>query len=136
MEGARVMLDASQATRGKYVDIERIRKTIDDGPYDAVIVMSPENIPYYSGFWNFDLRGIPERPHFVVWPRGGEPAFVVIDRRKNALQPGDTFLTDIVSYEGEELDIMQSVADVLVDRGVSGGRGGIYGRFFPTGYLG
>jgi Xaa-Pro aminopeptidase len=130
------MLDASQCTRGKYIDIERIRKTIDDGPYDAVIVMSPENIPYYSGFWNCDLRGIPERPHFVVWPRGGEPAFVVIDRRKNSLQPGDTFLTDIVEYEGEELDLMGAVAGVMSDRGVSRGRVGIESRFFSTGYLG
>lgn len=129
------MLDASQCIRGKYVDIERIRSTIDGSAYDAVIVMSPENVPYYSGFWNFDLRGIPERPHFVVWPRGGEPAFVVIDRRKHALQPGETFLTDIATYEGEELDLMQSVADVLADRGVTRGRVGIESRYFPTGYL-
>ncbi|HEV2126675.1 MAG TPA: hypothetical protein VGW38_28275, partial [Chloroflexota bacterium] len=65
---------------------------IADGPYNAVIIMSPENIPYYSGFWNFDLRGIPERVHFVVWPKHGEPAFVVIDRRKAAFTPEDTFL--------------------------------------------
>lgn len=130
------MLDASQCTRGKYVDVDRLRKTIDDGPYDAVIVMSPENIPYYSGFWNFDQRGIPERPHFVVWPRGGEPAFVVLNRRKQTLHPGDTFLIDIIGYEGEELDLMGSVADVMADRGVSRGRVGIESRFFPTGYLG
>ena len=129
------MLTADQCLRGKYVDIDRVRRTVDEGPYDAVIVSSPENVPYYSGFYNFDLRTIPERIHFVVWPRGGEPAFVVIDRRKKALQPGETFLTDIVVYEGEELDSIRALAEVLADRGVGEGRIGIEGRHLPAAHL-
>lgn len=129
------MLDAGQCLRGKYIDIDRIRKTVDGGPYDAVIVTSPESVPYYSGFYNFDLRGIPERFHFVVWPRGGEPAFVVIDRRKRTLQPGETFITDVVEYEGEALDSIRAVAEVLADRGVDQGRIGIEGRHLPAVHL-
>lgn len=129
------MLDASQCLRGKYVDIDRLQKTINDGPYNAVVVMSPENVPYYSGFYNFDLRGIPERIHIVVWPRGGEPAFVVVERRKRTLLPGETFLTDIVGYQGEGLESAPVVAEVLVDRGVAEGRIGIEGRQFPAGLL-
>ncbi len=76
------------AIRTRYVNIDRIRDTVDQGPYDAVIVMSPENVPYYSGFYNIDLRLLPERIHLVVWPKGAEPAFVVIDRRASAFRAG------------------------------------------------
>lgn len=129
------MLSADQATRGEYVDIGRIRRAVDEGPYDAVVVMSPENVPYYSGFFNLDLRTIPERVHFVVWPRGGEPAFVVTERRGAALQPGETFITDIATYQGEGEDSVRALADVLAERGVMAGVVGIEARAFPAYHL-
>jgi Xaa-Pro aminopeptidase len=129
------MISADAAVRGKYVDVDRIQRTVANGPYDAVIVMSPENIPYYSGFYNLDLRLIPERLHLVVWPRDGEPAFVVTERRAQSLEAGDTFLTDIVPYQGEGLDSMRAVAGVLADRGITSGRVGVEGRNFPGSHL-
>lgn len=124
-----------ESARDKYVNVGAIRETVDNGPYDAVIVMSPENVPYYSGFYNVDLRLLPERIHLVVWPKDGEPAFVVIDRRANSLRPGDTYLTNVVPYEGEEYDSMRAVADVLADKGLTAGKIGIEGRQFPSEHL-
>lgn len=129
------MVDTANATRGKYVDVQRIETTIAEGPYDAVIVMSPENVPYYSGFYNMDLRFIPERVHFVVWSKGGDPAFIVTERRAGTLQPEDTFISDIVTYHGEGLDSVRALAEVLSDRGVTKGKVGIEGRNFPGGHL-
>ena len=127
------MLNASQIDRGAYVNIDALKKHIDEGPYDAVIVMSPENVPYYSGFYNFDLRGIPERIHYVVWPKGGEPAWVVTDKRKRYLVDGETFIEDIYEYEGEEvIDSISVVAQALKDRGVERGRIAYEGRNFPA----
>src|SRR6185437_822947 len=127
--------DLSETTRGKYTNVDGIRQTIDNGPYDAVIVTSPENTPYYSGFWSYDLRGIPERAHCVVWPKGGEPAWIIYERRKANLNPEDTFLTDVVSYEGEGPDSMRAVAEVLRDRGADKGLIGIEGRNFSSGHF-
>lgn len=129
------MVNLEQCRRGKYTNIDRINSAVAESPYDAVIVMSPENVPYYSGFWNFDLRGIPERVHFVVWPKNGEPTFVVIDRRKNAFQPSDTFLENIVTYEGEDFDSIRALAEVLTDLGVQSGKVGIEGRMFSTAHM-
>lgn len=130
------MLTEGQIERGKYINISAIKKNIDEGPYDAVIVMSPENVPYYSGFYNFDLRGIPERVHYVVWPRGGEPAWVITDKRHDFLVPGETFITDLRPYSGEEpADSIDVVADVLKARGITSGTVGFEGRNFPAGHM-
>lgn len=129
------MRDPDQCVRGKYTDLDRIKRTIARSDYDAVIVMSPENVPYYSGFYNMDLRMIPERLHLVVWPASGEPAFVVVEKRRQLMPPEDTFMTDIVGYQGEGLDSMRAVAEVLTDRGVTSGKVAIEGRNFPSGHL-
>lgn len=125
----------TNCARLKYIDLERIRRTVDAGPYDAVVVMSPENVPYYSGFYNFDIRGIPERVHLVVWAPGAEPTFVVLDRRASTLRPDDTFIDDVRGYHGEGTDSMRLLTEVLSERGAAAGRIGIEGRSFPAGHL-
>ena len=125
----------TRSERLEYVDLDRIRRTIDGGPYDAVVVMSPENVPYYSGFYNMDLRSIPERVHFVVWSPHTDPTFVVIDRRASSLKPEDTFVADVRGYEGEAYDSIRVLAAVLTERGAAAGRVGIEGRNFPAGHL-
>src|SRR6185312_5067697 len=129
------MRDLSQTLRGKYVNLDNLRRTVDSGPYDAVVVVSPENVPYYSGFYNMDLRTLPERFHFVIWPRQEEPALVVVERRAQTMRPEETFITDVRGYQGEGLDSMRVVSEVLRERGVTKGRVGIEGRNFPGGHL-
>lgn len=129
------MLDVTRARRGKYTNIKRVYAEIEQGPYDALILMAPESIPYFTGFFNFDIRQLIERFHFVIWPRHGDPAFVAIDRRASVLTPEDTFITDIRSYEGEGLDCVRAVADVLRDKKITRGRVGIEGRHFASVHL-
>ncbi len=130
------MLDIAGCSRRRYVDLERLHAAIDGGPYDAVIISSPQAVPHYSGFHNWDIKGLPERPHFVVWPRGGDPAFVVIERRKILFAPGDTYISDVVTYRGEGLDCVRVIVEVMRERGVSeGGRIGIEGRHLAANYL-
>ena len=129
------MLDVSKARRGKYTNIARVYDRIAAGPYDALILIAPESIPYFSGFYNMDTRTLPERFHFVVWPKSGDPALVVIDRRKAALEPDDTFVTDVRAYEGEGLDCVRVVGDVLRSKRITRGRVGIEARHFPGSHL-
>lgn len=129
------MLDVSKARRGKYTNIARVYDLIANGPYDALILLSPDSVPYFSGFYNPDMRFLVERFHFVVWPKDGDPAFVVLDRRKAALDPGDTFLTDVRTYEGEGLDCVRAVGEVLRSKHITRGRVGIEARHFPGSHL-
>jgi Xaa-Pro aminopeptidase len=126
------VLDTSRARRGKYTNIARVYDQIKRGPYDALILMSPESIPYFSGFFNFDIRGLVERFHFVIWPKDGDPALVVIDRRKVMLTPDETFIQEIRDYQGEGLDCIRAVGDTLRAKKITSGRIGIEARHFPT----
>lgn len=128
------MEEGTALRRAAYVDENKIRTAINHGPFDAVITMAIENVPYMSGFYNHDIRMIFERFHFVVWPRGKPPAFVVVEKRKATLQAGDTFIEDVRPYQGEGLDAVRVVAEVLQDRGITHGLIGIEGRTFPAGH--
>lgn len=65
------MRNASDNTRGQVVDIERIQRAIDDGPHDALLVTSPENVPYCSGFFNEHLVVITDfSRHEQLWELG------------------------------------------------------------------
>jgi Xaa-Pro aminopeptidase len=125
----------SAAERSKYVNLDRLERAISESGFDAVIAVSPENVPYLSGFYNFDLRVIPERIHLVIWPSGGEPAFVASERRTGGLTESDTFITDLRGYTGEGELAMNVAAEILRDRGLTEARIGIEGRNFPALYL-
>jgi ectoine hydrolase len=130
------MDDLSLCPRAQYVNIDRIRRSMDKGPYDAVIALSPENVPYFSGFYNMDLRLLPERMHIAVWPKGGEPAFIAVKRRaENMSGSGGTFVKDVRGYKGEGLDSMRVLEEILRDRGLTEGRIGFEGRWFPGAHL-
>ena len=132
---AELMLQAEQCDRLRYVDLARIRRMVDEGPFDAIVCTSPENVPYFSGFYNMDLRILPERRHLVVWAKGSEPALVVMSRRAEQLTPKDTFVSDVRGYEGEDLDSMRILAEVLRERVGIPGTVGYEGRSFPGGHL-
>src|SRR5262249_16696305 len=41
------MVDVTKARRGKYTNIRRVYEVIEKGPYDALILMAPESVPYF-----------------------------------------------------------------------------------------
>jgi Xaa-Pro aminopeptidase len=127
----------------KYADVGRIARLIDGSGLAAVIACWPENVGYLSGFYHPDMRVNWERLHIVVWPSGGDPAFVVPRMRADlwnesisvpfiTAEDSKPFITDIRGFDGEELDMVRAVADVLTDRGITSGRLGVEGRSLPV----
>ena len=131
--GACTVHDPQACDRARYLDVGRIRREVEAGPYDAVVCLSPENVPYFSGFYNMDIRLIPERLHIIVWAKGAEPSFVVMERRAAQLTEHHTFISDVRGYQGEGLDSMRALAEVLAAHGAK--TVGIEGRSFPGGHL-
>jgi Xaa-Pro aminopeptidase len=131
------------AAKPKYVNLERIERLINASGFAAVIAAWPENAGYLSGFYHPDMWVNWERLHIVVWPAGGEPAFVVPRMRADLwtgsssvpfITAEDTvpFIADIRGFDGEALDMVRAVADVLTDRGVTEGRLAVEFRSLPV----
>lgn len=123
------------AERHAYTNLDRLRTMLAGSGLDAVMAVSPENVPYLSGFYNFDIRVIPERIIVVIWPVDGEPVFVAQGRRARSVGPADTFIEDRRGYEREDVSGMAVVVEALRDRGLASARIGFEGRHFPAGYL-
>ena len=130
------------AVHAKYADVERIERLIRESEFDAVIAAWPENVGYLSGFYHPDMRVNWERLHIVVWPSDGAPAFVVPQLRADLWNGGDSagfilaednrpFITEIRGFEGEHLDMVRVVADVLTDRGITTGHLAVESRSLP-----
>ena len=64
-------------SRPRYADVDRIRSLLEQSPFSAVIAAWPENVGYLSGFYHPDMRVNWERLHLVIWPSGGNPAYVI-----------------------------------------------------------
>lgn len=121
--------------RRAFTDVQRIDSVLESHELDAVVVTQMENVVYCSGFYNFDLRLLPDRICAVVWPTNGDPVFVVPDRR--AASDGKmSFIEDIRGYK--LLDgvfnphAMELVRDVLAEKGLLNGRIGIEQLYLPT----
>lgn len=108
--------------RSAFTDRPRIHEVLDRHDLDAVLAIQAENVIHCSGFYNFDLRALPDRMCIVVWPREGEPCFIVPDRRA-ATDAAMSFLSDIRGYK--LLDglfnphPMEMVTDVLREKGLN-----------------
>lgn len=123
------------ADRSAFTNQQRIYDIIAKHDLDAVVVTQMENVVYCSGFYNFDLRLLPDRICIVVWPREGEPAFLVPDRR--AISDGQmTFIEDLRGYK--LLDgvfnphPMEMVREVLSEKGLLNGRIGYEQLYLPV----
>ena len=111
--------------RSAFTNKQRIYDSLAKHNLDAVVVAQMENVVYCSGFYNFDLRILPDRICMVVWPREGNPVFVVPDRRE-ATDGQMSFIEDIRGYK--LLDgvfnphPMEMVHDVLTEMGLISGK--------------
>jgi Xaa-Pro aminopeptidase len=126
----------------KYVDTCRIQELVDESGFAALVACWPENVGYLSGFYHPDMRVNWERLHIVVWPAGGPPAFVVPRMRADlwndtlavpfiTAEDSRPFIEDVRGFDGEDLDMVRAVVDVLVDRGATSGELAVEFRSLP-----
>ncbi len=121
--------------RSAFTNTQRIYDALATHNLDAVVVAQMENVVYCSGFYNFDLRLLPDRICLVVWPREGDPVFVVPDRRE-ASDGQMSFIDDIRGYKLLDgvfnPNPMAMVRDVLSEKGLTGGTIGYEPLYLPS----
>ena len=125
-----------------YLDVDRASAMIGGSGFLGVLAASPENVTYLSGFFHPDLRSLPERMHLVFWPAEGEPVFVVPSMRalhwlglgeQSFIGPEDTrpLIDDVRPYDGEDLEMVRVLAEVLQEKGLTRGVLGVEMRNLP-----
>ena len=104
-----------------------MRKLMDESGLDALVVMSIENVAYLSGVWVLTQRVIPDRLAFVLWPRSGEPVFIMC--RGEDVNIGDRCsIKDVRTYVEFRTTPVELLAEALAEKGLSEGRLGVERR--------
>lgn len=124
--------------RRPFTNFERLKSRIQASGLDCVLANSPENVVYTSGFYNFDIRMLPDRILTTVTPAQGEPAYIVTDRRvEEAKKLG--FVKDVRGYVLVDgvfpTNPMALVAEAIKDRGLAKGRIGYEELYLPAWHL-
>jgi Xaa-Pro aminopeptidase len=115
-------------------DIVGLRRAIDQGPFDAVIASSPENVQYASDVLIATQRSIRDRLALLVWPKGQDPSFVLC-RVEEGYVRQESWVTDIRPYTEFVTSPIALAADVLKERGLARGRIGCELEHLPGKYL-
>jgi len=112
--------------------LHRIRAAMADRSLDALVVTSPENFAYVAGFVVPSQPLMRWRHAMMVIPVEGDPAVVVVDMEESTVR-GRVPEGDIRVWGEFVDDPMSTLARLLSDRGLAGGRIGIEMDYLPAG---
>jgi len=106
------------------MNLQRLRKLLEDNGVDAAIVLSPEYLPYSTGSVNAITKMVRDRLSLAIFPKVGEPVFLVCNIEENQSK-NDSWIKDVRSYIEFKESPIKALVDVLADKGLLGKRIGI-----------
>ncbi|MHB8647767.1 MAG: M24 family metallopeptidase [Thermomicrobiales bacterium] len=107
-----------------HTDRNRLRAAIEGGPFDALIVSSQENTFYATGALILTQREIPLRLALTLWPRGGEPTFIVCGIEESLVRR-QAWIGDIRPYVEFAESPVAMIAAAVQERGLARGHLGV-----------
>ena len=116
------------------MNAERFEDLLAKSELDAVVASSLENVSYLSGARMVMQRLIPDRLALLLWPGQGDPAIVVCKGEDVACMD-DCWIEDMRTYTEFVTSPIDLLADVVAEKGLSGGRIGIESRLLPAAYV-
>ncbi len=111
----------------------RFRENLDRSDFDAVIAASPANTWYLSECNIMTQKQLPERLALVVWPKAGEPVYVVCGLEE-AQAREDTWISDIRGYVEFAESPVDLAAAAIREKGLERGRIGYEATFLTAHY--
>ena len=105
-------------------NLEALQREIAASDLDAVVAVSPENVPYCSGVLLWTQRTIRDRLGIVVWPREGAPTFIVATNEEGYVRE-KTWIHDVRGYVQHQSSPIQVLVETLREKGLAAGRLGI-----------
>ena len=114
-------------------NLDSLRSAMDKSEFDAIIAMSPENVPYTSGVGIWTQKVIRDRLALVVWPREGEPTLIVATNELGYVRE-KSWITDVRAYSQHQDSPIKLLSDVLQEKGLGAGRIGFEPAYLTTDY--
>ncbi|MBM6581186.1 aminopeptidase P family protein [Microvirga sp. BT689] len=102
-------------------NIAGVRKAIDEGPFDAVIAVSPENVRYIADVEIATQKSIRDRLALILWAKGHEPVFIVCQVEEGFVRQ-ETWITDIRGFKEFVTSPIDLLAEVLAEKGLTHAR--------------
>ncbi len=109
------------------MNTQRMNQLLDQSGLDAIVALSLDNVTYLSGAWILTQRIIPDRLAIVLWPRQGEPVFILSDLEVAPIKDRCT-IADARTYFEFKTSPVEMLADAIAEKGLSSGRLGIEWR--------
>jgi Xaa-Pro aminopeptidase len=117
----------------RYSNLEALKKEMAASDLDALVAISPENVTYATGSVIWTQRSLRDRLAMAVWPRGGEPTFLVAGQEA-AYAKEQSWIKDIRSYVAHGDSPIGSLASALREKGLGAGRIGIELSYLSAAY--
>ncbi|MFC1990782.1 M24 family metallopeptidase [Chloroflexota bacterium] len=104
-------------------NIERLNQMMDRDGYAAIVARSGKNFTYLAGFAfpgtlarHLDFSDTP-RGVLLIWPRKGKPV-MLLNEFSEPVARRDSWLEDIVMYDGYSESVYMKAAEVLTGMGL------------------
>jgi Xaa-Pro aminopeptidase len=121
------------------VNVDRLNKLMDRDGLAAVAVRGGHNVTYLSGVAfhgtlarHLDLAG-SQRGVVVIWPRHGQPTFVIETTAAGAAE-AETWIPNLHVFNGYEESLFDCVAVALKDLGLASSKIGFDKNFVGAGF--
>lgn len=118
-------MNTSDQTLG---NIAGLQKAIDDSDFDAILIVSPENLCYASNVQLTSQLKIRDRLTLIVWQKGRAPIMVICEVWE-AMMRRRSWIQDLRTYREFCQRPTTLVADVLRELGLERGRIGYEGEY-------
>jgi len=102
----------------------RVQTALENNKLDAMLAISLENVYWLSHSLILTQQSIPDRLAVVVSPLGEEPTFLVCSIEES-LARGDSWITDLRTYEEFAQSPIEALAGIMRERGLTRGRVGV-----------
>ncbi len=103
---------------------EGVRRVLAESDLDAVVAVSPENVPYVAGTVIETQKGLRERLAIVLWPKGGEASFLVCTIEEPQARE-ESWIKDIRGYVEFTTSPAVLLGEVIREKGLARARIGI-----------
>ena len=115
-------------------NLRSLERAIAEGPHDAVIAVSPENVRYVGDVHISTQVSIRDRLALIIWAKGRAPVFVLC-AVEEAFVRANSWISDIRPFKEFVTSPIAVVADVLEELGLARGKIGIELDYLAGTYL-